>query len=151
MAASPSASPPSSASLTAPEWLYDSSTVKPSANQPQNTSTGAASLYKGLNHVRECLWVLPLGGSYWQLIPIRKLWIRMVADFFVLPLSRKKNTFNIPLPQILVAIILLYSSRYLYSTIFYITQLCLLIVFRLCRHVLNHRCFGAKSDMSYLN
>lgn len=74
--------PPSSASLTAPEWLYDSSTVKPSANQPQNTSTGAASLYEGLNRVRECLWVFPLGGSYWQLIPIRKQWIRMVADFF---------------------------------------------------------------------
>lgn len=62
MAASPSASPPSSASLTAPEWLYDSSTVKPSANQPQNTSTGPASLCGGLNHVRECLWVVPLEG-----------------------------------------------------------------------------------------
>lgn len=84
MAASPSASPPSSASLAAPEWLDDSSAVKPAANQPQKlgrAQDARAWACKGLTGVRVFMGV-STGGSYWQLIPSAKQWITTMAILF---------------------------------------------------------------------
>lgn len=99
MAASRSASPPSfcSASLTTPEWLYDSSTIKPSANQPQIPGTDAhASVDEGLNRVRECLWVFPKGGS-WLTADTNCRTVDKNDGCYVLFLEGEKSTVNVTL------------------------------------------------------
>lgn len=101
----------SSASLTAPEWLYDSSTIKPSANQPQNTRNGCTRF--SIRGVKSWPWVF-MGVSDWQLISIAKQWIRTMAVLFGL---KKKKYLRCQICQIFQHYSSLYLMIHLYYTI----------------------------------